>query len=104
MVENLRRNYPNRTISPPAVREAQARRACVLLLSLFKKYFSDFCERNYLNIYRTDLHKFCRIGRTLAVDLKLFFSITGVTNFVGEKPPIHTLIVRMPFTRAAPPA
>ena len=31
-------------------------------------YFSDFCQTNYLNIYWTDLHEICRIGRTLAVD------------------------------------
>jgi len=31
-------------------------------------YFSDFCQTNYyVNIYRTDLHEICRIGRTLVV-------------------------------------
>ena len=30
--------------------------------------FSDFSQTNYLNIYRTDLHEICRIGRTLSVD------------------------------------
>ena len=29
---------------------------------------SDFCQTNYLNIYQTDLHEICRIGRTLVVD------------------------------------
>jgi len=37
--------------------------------------FSDFCQTDYLNIYRTDLHEICRIGGTSAVDddLKLLF-------------------------------
>ena len=30
--------------------------------------FSDFCQTDYLNIYRTDLHEICRIGGTSAVD------------------------------------
>jgi len=40
-------------------------------------YFSDFCQTNYLSIYRTVLHKICRVGRTLAVDerSKVIFSI-----------------------------
>jgi len=32
------------------------------------KYFSDLCQTNYINIYRTDLHEICRTGTTLAVD------------------------------------
>jgi len=36
-------------------------------------YFSDFCQTNYLNICVTDLNQICRFGRTLAVDLELFF-------------------------------
>ena len=37
-------------------------------LFYFISIFSDFCQTNYLNIYQTDLHEICRIGRTLAVD------------------------------------
>jgi len=43
-----------------------------LLIFLFflNHIFSDFCQANYLNTYRTviDLHEICRIGITLAVD------------------------------------
>jgi len=37
----------------------------------------DFCQTNYLNIYSTDLHEICSIGRTLAVDERpeVIFSI-----------------------------
>ena len=52
-------------ISPPALRKAQARRAVVFFVLTF---FSNFCQTNYLNIYRTYLHEICMIGRTLAVD------------------------------------
>jgi len=52
-------------VSPPALRKAQARRAYVLLM--FKKV-TDFCHRNNLNIYLTDLHEICSVGRALAVD------------------------------------
>ena len=39
------------------------------LLSFFCfNIFSNFCQTNYLNIYRTYLHEICMIGRTLAVD------------------------------------
>jgi len=50
-------------VSPPVLREEQARRAYVLLL-FFKNFlntFSDFCQTNYLNIYVTDLHEICRL-------------------------------------------
>ena len=53
------------SVSPPALRKAQARRAYVLLM--FKKV-TDFCHRNNLNIYLTDLHEICSVGRALAVD------------------------------------
>ena len=58
---------------------------------LFKKYFNDFCQTNYLNIHQTDVHEICRIGRTLTVDERsevIFFDsprdIAAVTNFVGK--------------------
>jgi len=35
--------------------------------SIFKIYFSDFCQPKYLNSYQTDLHEIFRICRTLAV-------------------------------------
>ena len=35
---------------------------------VFFPFFYDFCQPSYLNIYRTDLHRICRDGRTLAVD------------------------------------
>ena len=31
------------------------RRGGLMFCCCFKKYFSDFCQNNYLNIYRTDL-------------------------------------------------
>ena len=53
--------------------------------------FSDFSQTNYLNIYRTDLHEICRIGRTLSVDERsevIFVDssrdVAVVTNFVGR--------------------
>jgi len=58
---------------------------------IFFKYFSDFCQTNHLNIYWTDLHEICRIGRTLAADKWRevnFFDPSGdvamATNFVGK--------------------
>jgi len=101
------RKFLEQFISPLALREAQVKRAYLFIynenrtkvhnvLLLFKNIFSDFCQTNYLNIYRADLHEICRIGRTLAVDervdLKLFISISqGTTNFcVQNRPTIHT--------------
>ena len=55
-------------ISPPALREAHVRRAYVVLLFLYVRIFSDFCETNYLNIYQPDVHEICRIAETFAVD------------------------------------
>jgi len=61
-----------------------------LLLFLFIFIFSVFCQTNYLNICRTDLHEICRIGRTLAVDKRaevIYFDPKGrsvATNFVGK--------------------
>ena len=103
-------------ISPPALREVHARRAYVLLffvyLKIFLVYFSDFCQINYLNIYRTDLHEICRIYRTFVVDeqsVVMFFSIPQGTlpwqPILRAKSTSEThLVVRMTFTRAAPPA
>jgi len=42
-------------IRPPALREAQERRAYVLLMFYFLNYIlNDCCQTNYLNIYRAD--------------------------------------------------
>ena len=64
--------------------------AVMLFFNKKKVYFSHFCHINYLNIYWTDLHEVCRIGRTSAVDERsevIFFDpprdIAMVTNFVG---------------------
>jgi len=68
---------------------------CFAVFCLFKKiflvYFSDFCQINYLNIYRTDLHEICRIYGTFVVDeqsVVIFFDpsrdIAVATNFVGK--------------------
>jgi len=77
-------------ISPPAV-----------LLSFKKNIFRDCCQTNYLNIYWTDLHEICTVGRALAVDgvdepsEVIFRSLTG--RFRGNlfceqnRPPVHTL-------------
>jgi len=35
-------------------------------------HFIGFRQTHYLNIYRTDLHEICRIGRTLAVDERCY--------------------------------
>jgi len=90
--------------------EVQARRAYVLLVFYFI-YFSDFCQTNYLNVYRTDLHEICRIGWTLAVDERseVIFSISQGTlpwqPILWAKSTSNThLVVRMTFARAAPPA
>jgi len=42
--------------------------AYVLLMFNIFSMFADFCQTNYLNIYRTILHEVCRLGRTLAVN------------------------------------
>ena len=54
-------------------------------------FFSDFCQSNHLNIYWTDVHEICRIGRTLATDERsevIFFDPTRddavATNFVSK--------------------
>jgi len=66
---------------PPVLREAQTWRVYVLLTFSFI-LFNDFCQTNYLNIYRTNLHQLCRHGRTTAVDERseVSFSITQGTS------------------------
>jgi len=66
-------------------------RAYVLLLFLFKNIFSDFCQTSYLNVYQTDLHDTCSIGRALAVDERsevIFFDpskdVAAVSSFVDK--------------------
>jgi len=94
-------------ISPSALRQAQARRVYVLLMFYI---FIDFCQTSYLNIYGTDLHGICMIGRILAADERpeVIFDpsrdVTVATNFVDKSTCIPHLVVRMTFARAAPPA
>jgi len=38
------------------------------VMLFFNYIFIDFCQTNYLSIYRADLREICRIGKTLAVD------------------------------------
>jgi len=93
-VEHLSVSYLN-LISLPALREAPAGRAYVLLMFFIYLYFTDFCQTNYLNICRTDLQRTCWDGRTTAVDLKLIFRFLG-GRCVAKKccgrnrSPIHT--------------
>jgi len=54
-------------------------------------FFRDFCQTNYLNSYRADLHEICTFGRTFAVDERsgvIFFDfsrdVAVATNFVGK--------------------
>jgi len=50
------------------------------VLLMFFLYFSDFYQTNYVNIYGTDVHEICRIGRTLAVDERseaIFSTVQG---------------------------
>jgi len=85
-VEHLSVSYLN-LISLPALREAKAGRAYVLLMFFIYLYFTDFCQTSYLNICRTDLQRTCWDGRTTAVDLKLIFRSLGgrcVAKTVGE--------------------
>jgi len=73
--------------------------AYFLLMFYLKNIFSDFCQTDYLNIFRTDLLGICRIDRTVAVDERsevAFFDPSRdaavATNCVGKyRPPIHTL-------------
>jgi len=78
-----------------------------------KNIFSDFCQTNYLNVYRTDLHEIYRIGRTLAVDERrevIFFDLSRdvaiATNFFWGGIDLQYTnthrVVHMTFARAAP--
>jgi len=51
---------------------------CFLFICL---YFNDFCQTNYLNIYRTDLPQTFGVGANVAVDdqLEVSFSISQGT-------------------------
>jgi len=42
------------------------------VLLMFFLHFIGFRQTHYLNIYQTDLHEICRIGRTLAVDERCY--------------------------------
>jgi len=59
--------------SPPALM------FCAVLFFII--CFSDFFRTNYLDIYQTDLHEICRIGRTLSIDelSEVIFSISEGT-------------------------
>ena len=66
---------------------------CCCLKIFYLNIFSDFFQTNYFNVYRTDYHEICRIGRTLAVDKQsksevIFFDpskdVAVATNFVGK--------------------
>ena len=57
----------------------------------FAAVFNDFRQTNYLNIYQTDLHQICRVGRTMAVDERpevSFFDLSKdvavATNFLSQ--------------------
>ena len=54
-------------ISLPALRKAQERMAYDVLLMCFIFIYSLVIYVNYLNIQRTDLHRICTDGRTMAV-------------------------------------
>ena len=71
---------------------------------LFLILSSAFCQTNYLNIYRTDLHEICTIVRPLAVDelFEVIFSIPQGTlpwqPILWAKSTFNTcLVVRMTF-------
>jgi len=66
----------------------------------FKKFFTDFCQTNYLNIFTI----FAGLAELLVVDERsgvIFLSING-----PNRPPYSTCSsqLRMTFARAAPPA
>jgi len=78
----------------PALREAQASRAYVLLL--FKNIFSDFCQPNYLNIYRGQIFtKFAGLVEHWRRKILSYFfhpvrDVATATNFVVG---IHTFVL-----------
>jgi len=56
-------------LAHPGLREAQPKAglcSCYAAVS-FLYSFHDFCQPNYLNIYQTDLHQICRVGRITVV-------------------------------------
>ena len=86
---------------------------CCCLKKFYLNIFSDFFQTNYFNVYRTDYHEICRIGRTLAVDEQsksevIFFDPQRTLPWqpiLWAKSTSNThLVVRMIFARAAPPA
>ena len=70
------------------MRNAGEEGLCFAVVCLIKNIFIDFCQTNYLNIYRTDIYEICR--KTLAVDkwFEVIFDpsrdVVVVTNFVGK--------------------
>jgi len=82
-------------------------RRAYVLLQFYLICFSDSCQTNYLNIYRTELHEICRIDGTFAVDERseVIFSPSGdfvvATNFADKIDLYPHLEVRMAFARAA---
>ena len=62
MYYNLLQNW-QKTLSVEMYRKINL--SCLLLRS---QLFTDFCQINYLQIYRTDLRQIFRFGRTAAVD------------------------------------
>ena len=82
-------------VSPPA----RAGEEDLCFGDVFKKYFSDFCHTDYLNIFRAKLHEICRIGRPLAEyqRAKVIFcdpprGVAVATNFVNKiHLPFHAL-------------
>jgi len=71
--------------------------------------FSDFCQTNYLNIYRIDLPEVCGIDRTMAVDERSEVILPIPQGTLPWQPILWTkstsfphLVVCMTFARAAP--
>ena len=100
-------------IRPPAQGGAQARRACVVLLFYFFKYILAISFRPIIATSTEPIfRKFVRLVELLAVDERhevIFFDLSrdvaATTNFVGKIDLQYTpCLVRMTFTRAAPPA
>jgi len=78
------------SLARPLWAKLRLRREAYVLL-MFKNIFSDFCQTNYFNIYRTYLYEICRIGRTLAADERsevIFFDrsrdVAVATKYVGK--------------------
>jgi len=87
---------------------AKHRRGGLMFCSCFYLHFSDLCQTNYLDIYRTDLHEICRVGRWIKLSVIIFSIPQGTLPW---QPILWTkstffpqLVVRMTFARSAPPA